>query len=402
MSNRNITSIVAVPIAIIVCIAAVTYAPVVARSASLAGCGAQMSPDLVTECIFGLIESELDRDGLRGAMKVFSLAYKKYPSFANGGCHARAHRVGDVAYFRLYLKGGLDALDFPQETTACGYGFYHGFMEHLIQDNPRPEFITETCDRLILNLGARMRDIQTICYHGAGHGLVLAQIERMSRSEWGNVKALVSAPAELCKKLERARSEDLEQCYEGIFNVLVDTMALGQYGFTYDMSQPFAICATQPLYLREACIYEVAQKLDSVSVFQPAKMIEVVSVLPNKDDQLMAFGVGMAGIVQQSIATEGGYQEVLASCTGISETFYPQCVGSIVGGLFEHGEPQKEYQKALRFCEDPIIAERQVTKLCYEQAAARLPRFYTREKITSICREFPAAYREICAAVQNK
>jgi hypothetical protein len=374
------------------------YAEVRIRIA-LQGCGSAGTSSAEIDCIFRVIDSELHRGGVTPAMHVFSLAYEEYPAFANGGCHTRAHRVGDMLYYEIYLGNqSLEKIDFPQDTTACGYGFFHGFMEHLIQDHPDPAFVTQTCSYLTQKLSGRMHDIEATCYHGSGHGFTLAQTERVKKSDWGNVATFVTKPAAECTALPKANAEDIEQCYEGIFNIMDEYMTTDQYGFSYDKEAPFAVCMQQPAFLQQACIYEMAQQLDSISGENAARIVQLVAPITRDTFRQMAFGVGITGIIQQVIDNGNGYSAAYAGCANLQDPYYSSCVKSIVGGLFEEGDPQHEYEKPLIFCADPRIAARNADQTCYERIAEELPRFYDSRTIAGICPQFPASFRSLCTS----
>lgn len=366
-------------------------------------CGKEGVEQLQIECVFKMIEDEMEMSGTKEAMYVFSRAYERLYAFASTGCHRYAHRVGDVAYYEGYLTTkDLSKMDFPQETTACGYGFFHGFLEHLIQDHPSPEFVTQVCEHLDSELGDTMADIRIICYHGSGHGFTLAAVEQVPRAAWGEMRRFVDGPIAQCEKLERANENEVEECKQGVFNVIVDWMEDEQYGFAYDYERPFAKCDVLPAGYVNACYYEMAQKLDGASNRDPVLLADIAHQAITRDLAELAFRVGIAGVIQQTIADGIGYEATLGRCDELGDDFYAACIGSIVHGLFEHGSPQKEYEKALVFCADPFIRARGFEQECYSKTAGRLLRFYSQEHALEICREFPPDFYGLCeGAVQE-
>ncbi len=365
----------------------------------LSGCKTAGTGDDQIECIFRIISAEMKNHGVPTAMQVFAQAYEISQPFVDGGCHRQAHRAGDLAYYGLYVgKEDMDAIDFPQSTTACGYGFFHGFMEHLIQDHPDPAFVDRTCKYLNARLGATMGDIRLTCYHGSGHGFVLAQIEKLKKSDWGNLRKFSDYPVQLCGELKGASDSDREQCYEGIFNVIVDSMSDGAYGFTYNYAHPFTDCDALPRAEWHPCYYEMSQKLDKPSELNPINLAKLAGQGATPDLQLMAFRTGIAGIIQQVIGEGDTYKTILEECGTLSDELYKACMGSVINGLYEHGDPQKEYEKALSACTDPSVDTHKVAELCYQTVSVRLPRFYSDDKISLICKEFPDAYRHFCEA----
>lgn len=371
----------------------------VARADSeLKKCAVLEDSGMQVDCAFEVIETALNEGGLPRAFSVFSKAYQKVPVIAQTGCHRYSHRMGDLAYYRLYVPvQSMEDIEFVQETTACGYGFYHGFLEHLIQDRPDPAFVARTCNDLTDRLSHTLGDIRITCFHGSGHGFALAGAERVPRHEWGNVALFIDGPLQLCEALPEAVKGEVEECRQGVFNVLVDWMEVGQYGFAYDREKPFAVC--DALSLRQhhhACYYEMAMKLDSVSGYDARRMIEIVKDAPPELARV-AFDVGTAGLMQHVVTQEGGYRTALEQCSELETAWYERCAANLANGLFEHGAPQEEYLPALELCDEPLIAAQDsVQSACYEAVIRRLPRFYAPERSAKICTEFPKEYREQC------
>jgi hypothetical protein len=350
------------------------------------------------ECAFRLIERTIDTKGLSAGMEAFTQSYTAITAFADTGCHKHAHRVGDIVYYKMYRPlNDLTKLDFPQSTTACGYGFYHGFMEHLIQDHPTIEFVTETCDYLSLRYGATMGDIRTICYHGAGHGLMLAWVEGRPRSQWGDAYALSAKPVAQCEALPSANEREKEECKEGIFNLIADWRDDKQYGFSLKKGESlFALCDRLPRTMRHACYYEMAQKVDKPSELDPVKLAAIAMGIVYPEYTQVVFDVGIAGIMQQVIAEGDRYKDVLASCVSLEERFSRACIESAVHGLYEHGEPQREHERAQEACRHEGVRGGPLEEACYTAVSGSLLRFYPKEKALSICEGFPEAYARAC------
>lgn len=362
------------------------------RPSELASCHAVQEADQQIECIFRIIEKRLTSAGVDAAFKTFTKAYEQFPAFVQTGCHRQAHRVGDLAYYRLYVGNeDITRLDLPQSTTACGYGFYHGLLEHMTQDHPSAAYVTKTCQYLTEKLEPNMEDIRMTCYHGSGHGFTLAQSEKVPKSQWGNVAAYTALPLKECEALSDANKRDVEQCKEGVFNVLVEWMEIRQFGFEYNLTRPFAICDSVGKADVKACYYEMAQKLDGLAERDPIKMAKIVAPIKNTALRTMAFQVGIAGIIQNVIQS-GGQYAVLEQCQKLPEDLYTECLRSVLHGLFEHGLPQQEYVQALEVCK----ALQANQSSCFDDVSQRLRRFYTVEKSLAICNEFPTEFQESC------
>jgi len=376
-----------------------TLVPSLRHEAAIRSCTGLEHHDQKVECVFEIIRDEMVTSGVGAGMEVLARAYELIPTFATTGCHLYSHRTGDVAYYQLYVgTENLEAIDFPQSTTACGYGFYHGFLEHLTQDDPTADTITRTCEYFRKRLGADLRDIAPICYHGAGHGLMLAQAERLSRVQWGNTVAFVKGPAATCASLSEASTGEIEQCEDGLFTMLVQWMVEEENGFAMDWENPLTACRALPQNLLRACYAEVSQKLAQVTDNTPAVAVELVKTIP-ASYRLNAFSTGVAGMVQFQLNMGKGYEEALARCLIVESSYIAPCIQSVVGGLFEHGSPQQEYVKTLELCADSRIAQGGLAGFCYDRVATILGRFYEPNHRKQICGEFPPAYRESCLSL---
>jgi plastocyanin len=69
----------------------------------------------------------LDSQGVSAALEYVGKLYTTEPSFA-ADCHDYLHKVGEAVYDRRMDLSGL----LGPETSYCGYGFFHGYMERLL------------------------------------------------------------------------------------------------------------------------------------------------------------------------------------------------------------------------------------------------------------------------------
>ena len=113
---------------------------------SLRFCGIHTDHSQRVECIYTVIQRQLMQGGIKPAIDSFIAASTMYDNTLDVDCHSAVHRVGDMVYFNLLRDNpDISHYNFPSETAICGDGFYHGLFEHMIQDNPRPDFIVRTC-----------------------------------------------------------------------------------------------------------------------------------------------------------------------------------------------------------------------------------------------------------------
>lgn len=350
-------------------------------------------------CWMDMVADKLRTDGMVPAYSVFAYLYEKYPTFGATGCHQHAHKIGDVAYYEVYVAQGrtLQDMEFPQETTSCGYGFFHGFIEHLVQDHPDETFVVETCEYLRDRLSDSMRDIGTICYHASGHGFMQAEADDLSKSEWGNAALLVQKPLATCDSLP-TNDKEIQDCREGVFNVLADWQIVEDFGLAFDFKEPFTLCERVNPTWRRACYYELGMKLEPVIGDSPLTAAAYVMRIHDSDTRIMTFGVMVAGMMQRR-APLNTYEAIAHECVQITDMdLFTHCIVSSANGIMEHGTPGKEYEKVLSLCALPDLEDRDGTGACYGALARRLTRFYPQEKKGVICNEFPKSYREMCYA----
>jgi len=350
------------------------------------------------DCVYRIVDGYIAKGDISGGFKLFGAAYSRYHSFAGTGCHRHAHRMGDMVYYNLYLSGSKNINDiyFPQDTTACGYGFFHGFIEHLIQDNPNPLFVTEVCTHLTDTLSDRMGNIEIICYHGSGHGFVLHHSETVREDEWGNVLAFAEEPIRACESLPGASDVAIEECRQGVFNIIVDWMSDEEYGFAYNWEDPLKTCRALEAHMQYACYYEMSQKLDTASNLDPRKIMHIASEVADKEAEKVIFATGIAGMVQQTIVEERWKKSILPSCVTLPSPFDEYCIEGLVHGLFEHGPPLREYEFPLYLCSTDLQKFEVLQDVCYKASVKRLERFYDDAKVGTICATIPQQYMGFC------
>ncbi len=357
----------------------------VAVMAQISACDTELKDDVAkVDCWLEVARGEFDTGGTPEAFKVFEFVYENYDSFANSGCHRHAHRVGDMAYYSDYLlTQDITKVNFPKEATACGYGFYHGFFEHLIQDTPDVEFVTATCEYLRANIEDVAPAIAQTCYHGSGHGFVLAQADVLVKESQWSFSNFTEKPLEQCESLPRASEREISECRQGVYNVIVDWMSDEEYELSYNTDAPFTVCDTTSSKRKWDCYYEMSQKLDGLSGLNPQKMVSIVEKIDSVDLQELAIAVGVAGIVQQN--PQGTQSGVLTSCQGIERVeLRDKCIAGIVGGLVEHTTPDSEYRGAIEFCELSQLTTYD-KNICYEHLQQKLQRFKTDAELKQMC-----------------
>lgn len=356
MSSRSIALGSAV---VLLCVGALAaaYAPSVHRAAALFPCRFASDRHRVSLCVFKAIRSEL-KSSTGDAMVLFSQALRTIPGFDTGNCHTLAHRVGDMAFYDLFVKDP-DSVKFtyPFESTACEYAFYHGFYEHYFQENPDEKKIVETCSALPDGPPMYLKTIQLTCYHGAGHGLVMAQVDALPRSKDGDMAAYTEAPLRTCSLLEGLTQEEMRRCPLGVFAQIAQFQATKDFGFSFseDVTKRFEQCNLFHSETRDMCVLITA----------------IVSEL--KLDRT----VEACGTIQ-------------------AQSTFSSCVRGMVLGHFINEATYESFDEALQLCADPRIHERGERDTCYRQLMFIVHSHYRPTEKASLCSRFPPSQKLYC------
>lgn len=343
--------------------------------------------DQKLDCWYGVIKKVHNQEGTGRAFVVFDYLYENEPMFVETGCHLHSHRVGDFTYYDNYVKTrDLDSIEFPDGSQVCGYGFYHGFFEHLIQDEPNAEYVDNLCNYFDERLSDIMPAIRITCYHGSGHGFALAEVDEGDLSNWGNYNGIIAEPLRLCEELQADEGEK-EECRQGVFNVLVLWMEIGEYGLTYDWDYPFTLCETQEEINKQACYYEMGQKMDTVSNFDIEKAMEVLNRVPDKQFIPMLLENSIGGFLQTTLVNNAEF-DYMEKCVTFEGELERECIKGIVSGLFEHGDPGDEYKKVIAVCTQDYLEESH-KNICFTELETRFAKFYSNAEREVVCDDQP-------------
>ncbi|MBI2618359.1 hypothetical protein HYW58_02835 [Candidatus Kaiserbacteria bacterium] len=363
---------------------------------SLTECRSVTNGQEQIDCINRIIEEEIIRGDIADGMRVFKSAYSMFPPFAND-CHNQAHRIGDFIYYKIYLNDkDISKIHFPSETNGCKLGVFHGFFEHLFQDNPNPLFVTEICENFKQSPieGVNPAVMGYTCYNGSGHGFQLAFAAEVPEAMWGNPKALVQKPLQYCERLryinEHVTETDKETCIEGIFSYIISWMKSGEYGLSYDNKDPFSLCHTLNQDRRSSCYRGMLPGPTSTPAVSPEVITRLLEPIGDKDVRLWLFEVSISNNVSNTVGakinTDGKnwYKETLAECEPFDAELYNRCMSGIVRGILAHVKPEEEYSSVRMLCEEPTVVQRGAEDKCRQSVQYWMDYLYTPQEVLSI------------------
>ncbi|MSU74069.1 hypothetical protein EXS56_02935 [Candidatus Kaiserbacteria bacterium] len=248
---------------------------------------------------------------------------------------------------------------------VCDYGFYHGFYEHFFQEHPGLSSIVDTCAALPSGPEAYRRVIRQTCFHGAGHGLVLAQVDKLPRRDWGSIHAFADGALVACSQLTGLKPDEFDRCPLGVFAVIAQWRLLKDFGFSFSgpASERFKDCLTFKPEYRDACIFTNA----------------IVAQL--------SFGVDGTSLSCETLKDK----DALASC-----------VKGIILGLFVNGADKDRLNSGLSFCASTGVANKNAVDDCYFMLEWALTAYFPEPQRKGLCELFPQHYRDRnCFVVGN-
>jgi hypothetical protein len=303
-------------------------------------------------CWYDLILKVFDEEGLKNAFALLEIAHEVDPDFISLGCHGVVHEIGDYA-FAAYMKD--DSFEFIKETSTCGYGFYHGFLEQLLHENPDISLAREFCRNLTIQ-GKESDSARVTCFHGIGHGLVAE--EPLPEYYWGNHLVLMDEGLRVCDVISDVLAE-VSECVDGVFNAVILFKSQNKYGYSYDITNPFGWCddfKENSLYYK-FCIYESSQDF-AVSVLMK-DMSGVWGYIKNLDVHLqeIVVHIAVAGMMQGDII-QPDHSSYVQHCLDVDQAhLYSSCIDGVMLGFSAHGETEKRVLQAYKFCRSAAIKD---------------------------------------------
>ncbi|MDP3794444.1 MAG: cupredoxin domain-containing protein [bacterium] len=362
------------------------------RKAPSADCGGVGDAAERQQCWEQRLWSTLDERGVAAAFELVAEASRSEPEFRD--CHGLVHEIGERAY---YAFSKTRAIELTPTTAYCGYGFYHGFMETLLQNGGTAKDAQDFCAYVDSRLTKSAQGAANACFHGIGHGAV----DGGDPNAWGDPQKMIAPALKLC---ERVASRDMERylCATGAYNSLEVLARDAQYKLGGLLREPFAFCAGEPPPYREPCYTNMIPAVLSLvnqDILAAARYAEERIASP--EDKTID-GYSIREMVVLSIAheffrlhgSEIDYAtEGIVLCRSLSEASRLACVEGLSGGHIKYGEPGREDARWLEFCRWPDLRGDE-RSACYKYVLTRLRNWYSEERAREICGRIEEKYRQ--------
>jgi hypothetical protein len=342
-------------------------------------------------CFEQRLKTALKNRGLNAALELMAQLYADSSVF-RASCHSYSHILGAEA-FDLFEDGRLEKLS--GKVSYCGYGFFHGFMEKMLQTSGNVAEAQDFCKKVGELLAKETSDAEGACYHGIGHG----SVDGSDPTAWGDARAMIEPSIRLCERV--APINDFQgkryRCVTGVYNSIEILSQDPKYSLSEISQHPFRFCATQPTEYQEGCYTNMLPALLRTVSFSGA-MKEVLEIplgtveRPIRSHVLLSL---MHEYVQRNLEKIDFPDSGVSMCRSVPENMRISCFEGISGGLMKYGKPAEEYVRALNFCLFPLLKADE-SEACYHYILSRLSIWYSKEKIEKICSTVDSRYARFC------
>ncbi len=349
------------------------------------------------QCWEKQIENVLNEEGLNSAFELLANLYSTQQAFAQD-CHSYTHQLGIAAYYKFNKDKNIDL---SPKTAYCGYGFYHGFMETLLQSSGTLQEARDFCAYVGRTLAKQTTDAESACYHGIGHGTV----DGGDPTAWGNPEKILNPGLKMCE-LVSAQPDHLYRCVTGAYNALEILSMDSKYKLEMIAKNPFGICESQKEDYKEPCYTNMLPALMRNNDEDFTKVAKIVSEIPNKDNATAR----MLGLpTRQMVTLSLFYDYVRANfqksdyaigegvkiCQSLKSDLRLPCIEGLSGSYMKYGEPGKEYIKGLAFCGSDLLSKDE-KDTCHKHILNRLRIWYSSDMAANICESVNKEYQNLC------
>lgn len=277
--------------------------------------------------------------------------YVQNDEMFNRNCHDTMHGVGDFIY-DTYKETG-DPILHPG-TSYCGYGFYHGFIERMIEEEGSYTASVQYCERIAEDprhlAPGYGQQAQNACQHGFGHSL----FDTLPGTLWGDIDAMVGKNLTQCSELFPEEPAHF-QCATGVFNALMLALANNWYELSYDLilDDPYRLCRETTDFYKPACYIDMVvhhtywAKTPHEEVFATIRDIKHDQ---SRHDTLEAF---TSNVLQRELSKsiEDRY-EFARNCFDVTETAMQMaCFSGIHHGIFQRTNQYTNQAESQLLCD---------------------------------------------------
>jgi hypothetical protein len=318
--------------------------------------------------------------------------YKTEPEVPKA-CHEWGHSLGEAAY-KIYKDTGK--LVVRPEASYCGYGYFHSFIADMVKDTGSFNNVLQFCQDMedALDGSLDRASVEQNCFHGVGHGTTAWLIE--NPENWGDFQKVADQGTAICETLF-TDSDDLENCYDGVYNELHLDLFNDEFGLSFEdfmkKGDPFWICQEQKDPHKLPCYFEFVGIF--WKIFDMDLLSAVKYVVANVDDLPARGPVVISKIasdwIQFDIVNDTNERDIEA-CRIVPDYLFEPCMQGLANGFIQHGDPENLHDRAFKFCSADYLTEREHER-CYYYFLEILKSHYTPEQFANACKLVDEKYQ---------
>lgn len=342
------------------------------------------------DCWTNMITNALEIGGVDAAFDEMKVIHDSNPEFATA-CHNYGHDIG----LKSYILYGTD-VELSEKTSYCNAGFFHGYMEGLVDADPDPETINKFCNHVRDTVNNQFGLAEGHCRHGIGHGALEALLyDTLQINE--SPEVLVAKAMDLCYASTEDEGDLLMRCTSGVYDTFRN--------WIYDSKGPpsqelvekiFDYCALpKEDFVKFGCYHEMAKIVTALD--NPDYTTKVFDfkkeIAPEDFDEyghlaMRAFSInfGKKGVKLKP------FEELVNFCRTADDEFQIDCVLGIFDGIQLAGTPGEEYVLSSEYCKYNLLTKDE-TAACWQVFQEEIFYTYPKEKWPEICTYIPVEFK---------
>lgn len=320
------------------------------------------------KCWGEAMEKIIKKEGLESGFKFFR---KFYLEDGVGDCHPYAHILGRSAY-NAFIEGRQ--IVESDGMKYCGYGFWHGFMERYVAvEGMDADNIKNFCNKF-------SPDFINDCFHGVGIGGIG---DPPPFDTWGKPQEMAERALKLCDTTAKP-GRQLTECISGVFHQQGLFAYRNEYGMVFDKKKPLSLCDPYlNTHYEGGCIWQISSWLPDAFDRDLSNVYEYVA--DNYEEEPIHEMITMSSkVISIYRIQENDYSSFIIKCKSIPISYQKDCISGYVYGMFEVGEPEKEYVKAIDFCKSSELSKEDKGN-CVNAIIMESSRYYKSEKKELVC-----------------
>lgn len=326
----------------------------------------------------------VEDEGFEAVFNWFGKKYSDDVAFRDN-CHDVTHVIGEIAFDAFQHDKQTIA---RPETSYCGYGFYHGFIEQALVSfgSDYEQQSRAYCDALrdsdTFETQYAAKAAMDACDHGVGH----AVFDSINSAAWGDPHKMIQIGLNTCKRMYADDDSRRVSCGSGVSNSLAKAYAYERYNLVQEGNyDPTVICPKIEREFQRNCYMELGLNTMQQWHLDTQGRLEYINAIP---DEVMSAAL-LKGFIDNEIRYKAGIDRLDKMhdiCTSYEDDlFLDECLDGVMVGLRTGGIPGEESGLMIEFCQMFENGSRE-KNMCLEHMLSKLLGISTEEDMIAVCR----------------